>query len=98
MNTMTWTKAPADLFGPASSAARGCAELDQRALIGVTPATRVAPVQGTGVPAASTAARLRPVVRQADALARFGARTGAPADNYIDGTTLGIHPSGRPLS
>jgi hypothetical protein len=95
MITTTWTKAPADLYGPGSSAARGCAQLDQRAPIGVSPA----PALGTALPAAGTAARLRPaVVGQADALATFGARTGAPIHNYIDGTTLGIHPSGRPLS
>ena len=59
----------------------------------VRPCTeRVLPFSGTGVPAGVTAVRPRPVVGQAG----YTAPT-AFAHNSI-GTTLGIHPSGRPLS
>ena len=102
MKTTTWTKAPADLFGMGGSVARPCTGLDLRAEIGVSPAPRVAPVQGTGVPAGS-ASRLRPaflqtVAPQTVVLAQIGARNAAFTHNSIDGTTLGSHPSGRPLS
>jgi hypothetical protein len=88
MSTTTWMKAPADLLGLGGSAASPCAGLDHRTVIGVTPAARVAPFQGTGVPA-GIAVRLRPVVLQNPVTSY--------AHNFI-GTTLGIHPSGRPLS
>jgi hypothetical protein len=97
MITTTWTKAPADLLGLGSSAARRCAGFDSRTVIGISPAPRVAPVQGTGVPADGTAVRLRPVFQAA----RIEVRNATLAHNYIgtnDGTTLGICSSGRPLS
>jgi hypothetical protein len=50
MNTMTWTKAPADLIGLGGSDVRRCTGLDSRTRIGVSPAPRVAPFQGTGAP------------------------------------------------
>jgi hypothetical protein len=91
MITTTWTKSPADLLGLGGSAMRECTGLDRRTVIGVSPAPRVAPVQGTGVPAAGVAVRLRPIAQ--------AARTEYQNQphNFI-GTTLGIHPSGRPLS
>jgi len=51
MTTTTWTYAPADLFGLGGSDVRRCSELDARIRIGVSPAPRVAPFQGTGAPA-----------------------------------------------
>jgi hypothetical protein len=48
-------------------------------------------VQGTGVPAAGVAVRLRPIAQAART--EYQDQT----HNFI-GTTLGIHPSGRPLS
>ena len=101
MITTTWTKAPADLFGLGSSDVRRCTGFDAPTGIAVSPAPRVAPVQGTGVPASGTAVRLRPAFRQARALAQFDARYAALAHNSIgtnDGTTLGICSSRRPLS
>ena len=88
MSTTTWMNAPAALLGLGGSAASPCAGLDQRTVIGVTPAPRVAPFQGSGAPA-GIAVRLRPVVLQAPV---------APYVHKFIGTTLGIHPSGRPLS
>jgi hypothetical protein len=84
MITTTWTKSPADLLGMGGSALRECTGLDSRTVIGVSPAPRVAPIQGTGVPAAGAAVRLRAQLQN-------------ETHNFI-GTTLGIHPSGRPLS
>jgi hypothetical protein len=52
MNTAMWTKTPADLFGLGGSDVRPCTELDSRTRIGVSPAPRVAPFQGTGAPTA----------------------------------------------
>jgi hypothetical protein len=75
MSTKTLTWAPADLFGLGGSDVRRCTERDSRLRIGVSPAPRVAPFQGSGVPA-----------------------VGAPFAHNSIGTTLGIHPSGRPLS
>ena len=89
MITTTWTKSPADLLGLGGSALRECTGLDARTVIGVSPAPRVAPFQGTGVPAAGVAVRLRPIAQ--------AAHTEYQNHNFI-GTTLGIHPSGRPLS
>ncbi|HEY0402635.1 MAG TPA: hypothetical protein VGD09_11495 [Blastococcus sp.] len=97
MITTTWTKAPADLLGRGSSDVRGCTGFDARSGIAVSPAPRVAPVLGTGVPADGTAVLLRPVFRQARAQASLGALT----HNSIgadDGTTLGNCSSRRPLS
>ena len=56
MWTTTWSDAPADLFGLGGSAVRPCTELDARTRIGVSPAPRVAPFQGTGAPAGAVPA------------------------------------------
>jgi hypothetical protein len=105
MNTMTWTDAPADLLGLGGSDVRRCTDRDSRLLIGVRPAPRVAPFEGTGVPAGGIAGRLRPVVLQASTPAgsQGGNQGGvkAPVAPYAHNsisTTLGIHPSGRPMS
>jgi hypothetical protein len=97
MITMTWTNASADLLGLGSSAVHRCTGIDRRAGIDVSPAPRVLPVLETGVPARRTAARLRPAFRKA----RPEVWNQTSAHNSIgtnDGTTLGIHSSGRPLS
>jgi hypothetical protein len=99
MSTMTQTLTPADLLGLGGSAVSPCADLDHRTVIGVTPAARVAPVQGTAVPA-GIAARLRPVFQgrpevQVSAWNTVEANT--VAHNSI-GTTLGISSSRRPQS
>ncbi len=97
MISTMWTKAPADLLGLGGIDVRpaygpglcsGSAEL-----VAVHIAAPTAPVQGTGLPAGSTAVRLRPVTRQAighDVVTK----------NFFDnnGTTLGIHSSRRPQS
>ena len=93
MITTIPTLAPADLLGLGGVAVPECAGLDRRTLIGVSPAPRVAPFQGTGVPARSTATRLRPVFQPALAQAQV-----APIAHNSIVTTLGIHPSRRPLS
>jgi hypothetical protein len=103
MITTTWTKAPADLLGLGSSDVRRCTAYDARTGIAVSPAPRVAPVQGTGVPAGGTAVRLRPVFGQVGTQAQFevsdlGVQNPALAHNSIDGTTLGIRSSRRPPS
>jgi hypothetical protein len=86
MITTTWTNAPADLLGLGGAAVRPCTGMP-----GMSP--QVAPVQGTGVPAGSTVARVR---------ADFRTGTTTFDHNYIgaknDGTTLGNHPPGRPQS
>ncbi len=93
MNTTTWT--PTDLLGLGSSAMRPCTELDYRTVIGVSPAPRVAPFQGTGVPADGIAARLRPAFQARPEVQVSAWNTSA--HNSID-TFFGIHTSGRPLS
>ena len=93
MTNTTWTKAPADLLGLGSSAVHRCAGYDGRTLIGVSPAPRVAPFQGTGVPAGSIAARLRPEFQPTVAQAQV-----APIAHNSIATTLGFSPSRRPLS
>ena len=93
MNTTTLTWAPADLRGLGGVAVFECAGLDRRTLIGASPAPRVAPFQGTGVPAGSIAARLRPEFRPTVAQAQV-----APIAHNSIATTLGSHPSRRPLS
>ena len=98
MITTTWMKAPADLLGLGSSDVRRCTGYDARTGIAVTPAPRVAPVQGTGVPAGGTAVRLRPDFGQARTQAQFEVQNPPLAHNSIDGTTLGIHSSRRRLS
>ncbi|SOD93528.1 hypothetical protein [Blastococcus haudaquaticus] len=101
MISTMWTKAPADLLGTGG--------LDVRPVFGPglctgsleNPALRIAapfaPVQGTGLPAAAIALRLRPATRRP-----IGHDVVNPAyesttfDN--NGTTLGIHSSRRPQS
>ena len=91
MITTTWTKSPADLLGLGGSAMRECTGLDRRTVIGVSPAPRVAPVQGTGVPAAGVAVRLRPIAQ--------AARTEYQDQTHdFIGTTLGNCSSRRPQS
>ena len=70
-----------------------CAGLDSRTVIGVSPAPRVAPFQGTGVPAGGIAARLRPEFQPTVAQAQV-----APIAHNSIATTLGFPPSRRPLS
>jgi hypothetical protein len=97
MITTMWTKAPADLLGLGSSDVRRCTGMATG--IAVSPALRppVAPVRQSGVPAGDTAARLRPVFRQACAQVQFSGPDAALTHNSI-GNTLGICPSRRPLS
>ena len=95
--TTTWTTTPAGLLGLGGSAMRSCTDLDLRAVIGVSPAPRVAPVGGTGVPAGGSAARLRLVFRQ-DVAPQTAVQAQTFVHNSIDGTTLGFHPSRRPPS
>jgi hypothetical protein len=94
MKTMTPISAPADILGLGGSAVRGCAGLDSRIAIGDSPAPHVAPVQWSGVSTGGTAVRQRLVFQAV----RLEAGQTSFAHNSIDGTTLGIHPSGRPLS
>ena len=96
MISMTWTKAPADLLGQGGFDERPadgpglCSGSDDR--VAVYSAAPDAPVQGTGLPAGSTAVRLRPVTAPAighDVVTK----------NFENnGTTLGIHSSRRPQS
>ena len=100
MKTTTWTTSPAALAGLGGFAMRACTDLDLRTVIGVSPAPWGAQVRGTGASAGGTAARLRPAFQarpevQVSAWNTVAANT--VAHNSI-GTTLGIHPSGRPLS
>ena len=105
MITTTWTKTPADLLGLGGSVMPRCADVDLRTGIGVSPATRVAPFQGTAVSAGSTAARLRPAfevrpevqVSAWNTSAQNTSAQNASAHNSI-GTTLGICSSRRPQS
>jgi hypothetical protein len=100
MSTMTQTLTPADLLGLGGSAVSPCAGLDHRTVIGVTPAARVAPFQGTGVPAGAGAARLRPAVQarpEVEVSAWNTVKANTVAHNSI-GTTLGIRSSRRPQS
>jgi len=88
MITTTWTDAPTGLSGLGGAAVRSCS--------GVM-AAPIASVQGTGLPIAGTAVRMREAFRPT------GTQTRSALDhNYIgaknDGTTLGIHTPGRPLS
>ena len=93
MKTTTPTLAPADLLGLGCTAVPPYADSDLRTVIGVSPAPRVAPFQGTGVPAGSNAARLRPEFQPTVAQAQV-----APVAHNSIATTLGSHPSRRPLS
>ena len=91
--TKTWTSTPAGLLDRGGSAMRTCTDVYLRSGIGVSSAPRVAPAWGTGLPVGS-AARLRTGFQPAGVLAQ-AVPTG---HNSIDGTTLGSHPSSRPLS
>ena len=93
MKTTTSTLAPADLLGLGCTAVPPYAVSDLRTVIGVSPAPRVAPFQGTGAVAGSSAARLRPEFQPTVAQAQV-----APIAHNSIATTLGIHSSGRPLS
>jgi hypothetical protein len=100
MSTMTQTLTPAALLGRGGSAVSPCADLDHRTVIGVTPAARVAPFQGTGVPAGASAARLRPAFHTRPEL-QVSARNTVWANTFAHnsiGTTLGICSSRRPQS
>jgi hypothetical protein len=97
MISMTPTFAPADSLGLGGFDVRpaygpglcsGSAEP-----VAVRIAAPTAPVQGTGLPAGSTAVRLRPVTRQA---IRHDVVTEKTFEK--NGTTLGIHSSRRPQS
>ena len=94
MTNMTWTNAPAGLLGLGGSDAPACAGFGMP--FGFAVAPTVSPVQGTGVPTVGTDARLRQVAP----IGTAGIQT--LEHNYIgttnDATTLGIHPSRRPLS
>ena len=99
--TTTWTTSPSVLLELGGSAMRPCTDLDLRTVIGVSPAPRIAQVEGTGMPA-GIAARLRPVFLQAVGSQAVDqpqtvAGYAAFAHNSI-GTTLGFHPSRRPQS
>ena len=94
MNTTTKTFAPAGLRGLGGSAMRSCTDRDLRTVIGVSSATSGAPLQGTAVPAGSTAARLRPEVQVS---AQDWTAPNTFAHNSI-GTTLGNCSSRRPQS
>lgn len=103
MNSMTTTWAPADLLGqggfdvrPAYGAGLCSGSAD---LVAVQIAAPTAPVEGTGLPAGSTAVRLRPVTARAighDVVTSDGADYGTAFEN--NGTTLGNHSSRRPQS
>ena len=96
MITTIWTDAPAGLLGLGGTAVRPCsAAVSGSALpADVAMIAPTAAVQGTGLPIGGTVVRVREAFPQ----------TGTPTltHNYIgaknDGTSLGIHPRGRPLS
>jgi hypothetical protein len=92
MISTTWTNAPADLLGLGGADVRSCTGVGLTVAVAMGP--DFAPVQGTGVPIGGTSVRLREAVRPTG--------TQKLAHNYIgasnDGTTLGNHSPGRPLS
>ena len=103
MITMTPSFAPADLLGLGGSDVRPafgpglCGGSDD--LVSVYSAAPTAPVQGTGLPAGSTAVRLRPVTPPAighDVVTSDSSENDKTFEN--NGTTLGIHSSRRPQS
>jgi len=93
MITMTWTDAPADLFGLGGAALHPCSVVRSGMRADVAMVAPIAQFQGTGLPTGGTVVRLREAVRTV---------TPPFAHNYIgaknDGTTLGNHTLGRPLS
>ncbi|MGY2129116.1 hypothetical protein [Blastococcus sp. SYSU DS0617] len=102
MISTTWTDAPAGFSGPGRIGVSRYA--CSSAVLGGTPvvmAPIAAPIQGSGLP---VAARLRPIDERGvnhksflQALAVAGAASlSTTTDN--NGTTLGIHPPGRPQS
>jgi hypothetical protein len=99
----TWTDAPAGFSGPGRL---GMSQEACPAVMGGAPVVMVpvaAPIQGSGAP---TAARLRPIDEPGVVGKSFlQALVASPlsvdtSTTYIDnnGTTLGIHPPGRPQS
>lgn len=103
MISMTPTVAPADLLGLGGFDVRPaygpglCAGLAERAVAPI--AAFAAPWQGTGLPAGSTARRLRLVTRRPighDVVTSDSFGNSATFEN--NGTTLGYHSSGRPQS
>ena len=95
MITTTWTNAPAGLLGLGGSDAPACAGFGVP--FGVFVAPTVVPVQGTGLPAVGSAARLRQDFPQVVMTTGLTTRE----HNYIGTTndvTLGIHSSRRPQS
>ncbi len=105
MISTTWTDAPAGFSGPGlvGMSPYACSSVvDGGASVLMAPTA--APIRGTGLP---VAARLRPidergVVRESflQALALASPLNTSAAKHDIDnnGTTLGIHPPGRPQS
>ena len=100
MISMTWTNAPADLLGQGGLDARPayalglCAGLAERAV-----APTAAPSRGTGLPAGSTAVRLRSVTRRPIGhVVVSGAAFDKSTTFDNNGTTLGYHSSRRPQS
>jgi hypothetical protein len=96
MITTTWTNAPADLLGLGGTAMRPCPSAVSGSAVpaDVAMVAPTARVQGMGLPIGGTVVRVREAFPQ----------TGTPTltHNYIgaknDGTSLGIHTRGRPLS
>jgi len=103
VNSTTWTDAPAGFSGPGriGMSQEACPAVAGAASVVMVPIA--APITGSGLP---MAARLRPIDERGVAHESFlkalvasplNVTTGA---TYIDnnGTTLGIHPPGRPQS
>ena len=93
MTKTMWTSIPAGVLGQGSA--------DVRAYRGVVVCPTPEAVQGTGLPAVGFAAD----VPAAGDVARLRATHAPTAQQFIDlkftqndGTTLGFHPSSRPLS
>ena len=106
MNSTTWTDAPAGFSGPGrtgmSPYACSASVVDGGGRIAMAPVT--APIRGRGMP---MAARLRPIDErgvvhesflQALAVASPLSTSADKTDIDNNGTTLGIHPPGRPQS
>jgi hypothetical protein len=90
MTSTTWTQAPADLLGLGGPDVRPAHGPGLCSGSAVRTAAPIAPAQGTGVSAAGTGARRRPVAPQAVVV----------TTNVFEntGTPLGIHSSRRPQS
>ena len=102
MISTTWTKAPADLLGSSGLDVRPAFGPGLCTGSGENPAPRIAapfaPVQGTGLPAGSTAIRLRPVTRRPIGHDVVTPQAYENTTFENNGTTLGNHSSGRPRS